>query len=365
MRVLWVDFSTDRVEWELIRFLWRSGIEGFVFAQPGSQIARSCPTEGIPCLEHRFPGRLDPRGARAIRERLTAERYDLIHCVTGRGLAAALHATRFMPSPRPKILAYRGAISGEPWWSPLTRLTYLNRRVDAISCVCEAVRRHLRASGVPESKLFTIHKGHDPAWYQPAPRGSLERCGVPSDAVRIVFCGTIRPIKGVDVLLRAFDGITDPRVHLVLIGELRDRHVARWRGRNPRMHFLGPRPDAAALAGSCDIVVMPSVKREGLPKALLEAMAQGVAPVVTDVGGLPEAVVNGESGLVVRAGDPEALRAALWRLATDEPLRRQMGMHARQRVDGPLNFRHTFEKTLAIYRWLEREGRSESPRAKP
>ena len=129
-------------------------------------------------------------------------------------------------------------------------------------------------------------------------------------------------------------------------------HIARQIGNHPHVHFLGFRPDAARLAGACDVAVMPSIEREGLPKAILESMALGIPPVVTDVGGLPELVEDGKCGYVVPPRDAEALRDALRALAQNAELRRRFGAAARARIEGPFNFRHTAEKTLALYRRL-------------
>ena len=78
-------------------------------------------------------------------------------------------------------------------------------------------------------------------------------------------------------------------------------------------------------------------------------MALGIPPVVTGVGGLPELVEDGKCGLVVPPRDAEALRDALRALARDAALRRRLGAAARARVEGPFHFRHTAEKTLALY----------------
>jgi len=74
-----------------------------------------------------------------------------------------------------------------------------------------------------------------------------------------------------------------------------------------RCHFLGHREDALAIVGACDATVLPAIKREGLPKTVIESMALGVVPIVTRTGGSPELLVDGESGLVVPPGDAAAL----------------------------------------------------------
>ncbi|NLG33942.1 MAG: glycosyltransferase family 4 protein [Lentisphaerae bacterium] len=352
-RVLLSGLSNDRVELHLACALRQSGVELFAIDNPDSPAIEWCRQCGIPHMDHEFHSRFEHEAIDIYRTLLHDRQFDLIHALTNRALSTALLATRRMAAP-PKIVGYRGTLGHLHRWDPASRLSYLNPRVNAIVCVSDAVRRYLRRFDIPDSRLNVIWKGHDPAWYSPAPRAALAELGIPPDAVTVVFTGNMRPVKGADVLLDAVRDI-DPAaesLHLLLFGEIRDRHLKKEVGRHPHIHFLGFRPDAAALAGACDIAVMPSIEREGLPKAVLEAMAQGIPPVVTDVGGMPELVEDGISGLVVPPRDAPALRNALLALARDPPLRRRLGAGARARIDGPFHFRHTADKTLALYRRL-------------
>ena len=348
-RVLLSGLSNDRVELNLACALRKSGVQLFAIDNPDSSAIEWCQACGIPHMDHEFHNRFDREAIVIYRELLRAQAFDILHCLTNRALATALLATRHMDRP-PTIIAYRGTMGHLHRWDPASRLSYLSPRVDAIVCVSDAVRRYLKEFDIPDSRLDVIWKGHDPAWYSASPRTALAEFGIPPDAIAVGFVGNIRPVKGADDLLRAFDGIRPgENIHLVLIGEVRDRHIEKQIGRHPHVHFLGFRPDAAPLVGACDAAVMPSIEREGLPKAMLEAMAQGIPPIVTDVGGMPELVEHEACGLVVPPRDPAALRDAIRRLARDAALRRRMGAAARARIDGPFHFRHTVEKTLALY----------------
>ena len=119
-----------------------------------------------------------------------------------------------------------------------------------------------------------------------------------------------------------------------------------------RVHVLGYRSDAPALTAACHVFVLPSTKREGLARSLIEAMAYGVAPVVTDCGGSPELVQNGISGLVVPVADSAALAAAIRKLYDDAALRVQLGAGARARIARDFRIEDTILKTLALYRSL-------------
>jgi glycosyltransferase involved in cell wall biosynthesis len=347
-----IGLNSDRVELHLATALKDAGVDLYAITEPSSIAEKLCLHRDIPFSTHHFRSRVDARAIRLYRRLLKEEKPDIFHCLTNRALSNALLATRRGDSP--KIVAYRGTMGHLHRLDPASWLSYLHPRVDAIICVSDAVRRYLKTFNLPDHRLTVIWKGHDPAWYDaPAPRSVLHEFGIPADAVVVCLLGNIRPVKGADVLLQAFQDIRpNENIHLLLIGEVRDKRIARQKGRHPCVHFLGYRSDAARLAGACDIATMPSVEREGLPKAIIEAMVQGIPAVVTNVGGMPELVQHGISGIVVPPRDPAALREAFRTLAADAALRRQYGIHANARIEGPFQFRHTVEKTLTLYRKL-------------
>ncbi len=353
IRILMSGLSNDRVELAVVKGLSRAGVRLHAIADPGSAFVAEARAMDMPCVEYRFQHRFD-RAAVKLYRRLTAEHsFDVLHCLSNRSLSTALLATRNMARP-PVIVAYRGTMGHLSWFDPASHYSYLHRRVDSIICVSGAVRDYLRGFRIPERRLEVIWKGHDPCWYQAAPRSALHELGIPDNAVVVNFTGNIRPVKGADVLLRAFAHIRpEENIHLVLVGEVRDKNVKRLLERAPLyVHAIGFREDAIGLAGACDIAAMPSVEREGLPKSVLEAMAQGVPAVVSDVGGMPEVVEDGVSGIVVPPKNAEALAAAIRRLAGHAELRQQMGRAARTRIEGPFHIRHTVEKTLSLYQRL-------------
>ena len=104
--------------------------------------------------------------------------------------------------------------------------------------------------------------------------------------------------------------------------------------------------------------MLPSIKREGLARSLIEAMAYGVAPIVTDCGGSPELVEGGTSGLVVPVADAAALAAAIRALLDDAALRARFGKAARERIGRNFRIEDTIAKTHALYTSLvaERSG---------
>jgi glycosyltransferase involved in cell wall biosynthesis len=137
-----------------------------------------------------------------------------------------------------------------------------------------------------------------------------------------------------------------------LIGEIRDRKILEMMSEPAiaaRVHGIGFRCDAAALVGLAHAFVMPSIEREGLPRAVIEAMSQSIPVVVSDVGGMPEMVEDGVSGLVVPPSNPVALREALSKLEASPELRTTLGAAGRKRIVGTFNISDTIDRMEQLF----------------
>ena len=150
-----------------------------------------------------------------------------------------------------------------------------------------------------------------------------------------------------------FAGDGEPDAARKLAGELGVASNIEIRG------WLDP-PRRDRLLAEADAFVLPSYN-EGQPMALLEAMAWGLPPVTTPVGGIPEVVESGINGLLVTPGDVAEISAAMSRLIEDEPLRLTMGMRSRQRVE-PLRVERFMERLREIYRQALRSNHERAPK---
>ncbi|BDG06321.1 glycosyltransferase [Anaeromyxobacter oryzae] len=156
---------------------------------------------------------------------------------------------------------------------------------------------------------------------------------VPADAIAFACVARLAPPKNTEGLLEAFAALDARDAVLLLAGdgpleaELRAR--ARRSGVEDRVHFLGARADVPDLLAASDVFVLPS-SWEGHPLSVMEAMAAGAAVVATAVGGVPELVRHGETGLLVPPADGPALASALRQLYADSAQRARLGRAARQ-----------------------------------
>jgi glycosyltransferase involved in cell wall biosynthesis len=195
---------------------------------------------------------------------------------------------------------------------------YIHKLANWVLVNAEGVRDHiLKMGSVAPGKVVVIHNGLEAPADAPARRERrraelLAELGLGADARIVGSVARLKPVKGHRYLLEAAARVmrADARVHLVLVGkgELRDEIAAHARrlGIGARTRLLGDREDSAQLAAAFDVAVLASLS-EGLPNAVMEAMAAGAPVIATAVGGVPELIEDGETGFLVPPANPGAM----------------------------------------------------------
>ncbi len=292
---------------------------------------------------------------------LRRRRPDLVHALLFHANVAARWAGRRAGIPRQRILCEIQTVEVERRWHLLVdRFTHRGCRLTIGNSPSVVAHLH-HAARIPLDRLRLVRGGIDASRIDAAPPASRETL-IPGDAAGpdakpapiILWVGRLDPVKGLDVLIPAFSGLpSELGAHLVLVGggALRPRIEAdiAARGLAGRVHLPGPRGDVPSLLKACDVFAFPS-RTEGLPNALLEAMAARCPIVTTDVPGCRDLIVNGASGLVVPYGDEAGLRAALHRLLTDRTLAERLGAEARRVVQSEWRIADTYEAYISLYR---------------
>ena len=357
IRSLCITEGADRPTVATFIGMHRSGIEVTVICPADHPNYQLLSDAGVPLVDIRLNKNFDTQGAASVREELLRGRYHIMHTFNNRALTNGLRACRKLPV---KVVAYRGIVGNLSVLDPMSWLRYLNPRIDRIVCVCEAIRTWFLQMQpaflrMPSTRPVTIHKGHKLEWYTDEP-ADLTAEGIPADAFVIACTAAYRPRKGIDYLIDAIEKLpADVQAHLLLVGNMSASKLTTRIDRSPareRIHRTGFKTNAPAYSAACDVFCLPSTKREGLARAIIEAMAYGVPPVVTNSGGSPELVVDGESGFVVPVEDSQALADALEKLYRDPELRHRMGEAATQRIATDFRNEETVRKTIALYEEL-------------
>ncbi len=356
MKVLWITSHADtlnsiRPEAETLIGLARRGLECDIMTQGDSVYRDAMEAAGIRVIDFVTRNKFGRRDVAVIRRHLVEGRHDIVHLFNNKAIANGVRAARGLPV---RVITYRGQTGNVHRYDPICWLTHLNPRIDRVICVAEAVRRDMARRRLDPASCVTVYKGHDLAWYSDQPTDLYAEFGIAPDAFVVGLVANYRPRKGIDVLIESTRHLPHGApIHLLLVGAgMDDPRLARVIASSPfrdRIHRTGFRADACTIIAACDCAVLPSLKREGLPKTVIEAMAYGVPPVVTDTGGSPELVAHGESGLVVPTGDAAMLAGAIRRLYEDPEGACTMGDNARRRIDEKFNIQETIERTLAVY----------------
>jgi glycosyltransferase involved in cell wall biosynthesis len=303
-----------------------------------------------------------PRLGRAIREvagHLRRLRADVLCCSGYKPDLIGWRAARRAGIP---VVAIAHGWTGATWKVRLNEAVdrLILRWFDGIVCVSAAQADRVVRAGTPSSRVVIIRNAIDTrAFDDPDPEARQRaRDFFPSPPALVVgAAGRLSPEKGFDVLIDAAAQVVAerPDVGFLLCGDgpLREALTRRAaeRGLGARFVFAGFRTDVERLLPGWDLAALSS-HTEGLPVAVLEALAAGVPVVATAVGGTPEVVEDGVNGYLVPPANPDALARRLLDGLADEPRRRAMGAHGWRRARDQFSIRAQGSAYLRLFEAL-------------
>ena len=253
----------------------------------------------------------------------------------------------YVRDPRRKL---RSKIAFLYFWRDSRLKQRFLRRVDGIIGVSQAILDIYRRSGLLDRvRRVEVIYNLPPAVTTPSPERLevlRERLGIVGRRV-VLYVGKLSPGKGTPDLLAAAREVAEafPDALFLLVGEGEVDSAAPW------IRQIGPLPneDVLALYPLAEIVVVPSVIPEALSRVILEAMSAGRPIVATRVGGTPELVIDGKTGILVERSFPKDLARAITALLRDEALRAMLGANARRHVAERLSAEDSVGRLLAVY----------------
>ncbi len=267
--------------------------------------------------------------------------------LTGVPLLATVHGRNYYPDRFRRRIAYR----------------LVGRFAERMVAVSEDVRRFLAERiGIPRIRMRVIPNGvalhEEPS--QETVSALRRSLGLDQHSEVVGTIGSLYPVKGHSHLIHAAFHVIrrHPRVIFLIVGRggLRETLEAQARhlGVAHQLRFLGQREDVRELLAVCDVFVLPSLS-EGMPLSLLEAMAAGVPPVATRVGGMAEVIEDGKTGLLVPPADSNALAESIVILLEDRKLAKDIGKSAREVAASRFSLTRMVQAYQEIYRELFRE----------
>ncbi|MGZ4134434.1 MAG: glycosyltransferase family 4 protein [Tumebacillaceae bacterium] len=345
---------------DLIAGLQAEGHHVTVACPPDSAIAREL-SSWVPCIALELKDGMNPmadfRAVRQLQQAMRREKFDIVHLHGAKAGYVGRLATRKVEARPPVVYTVHNHVL--PRNAMLKRvMNSLERRLapdaDRVITVSHSLRREVCVRhGIAKEQAVTIHNGIDqmPPLSRQHARAIL---GCDSESrVLIGAIGRMVPEKGFDTLIDAFTVLLSRGIDadLVLIGDgpnLSDYQHHAGKSGLPRIRFLGEVPNACRLLKGFDVIAQPS-HSEGLGVVAIEAMLSGCPVVATSVGGLPEVVVHGETGLLVPPKDEFALADALELLIELKDWREQLGEGGKMRAELLFSRQAMIQATLREY----------------
>ena len=333
--------------WLAERLMWK-GHRSVMAVRPGEPLATKAEAAAIPIIPLSPFSEMDVMAALSLRRAIRHENADLVHAHTGHAVALAALATM---GTRAKMVLTR-RVSFPLKRNPASLWKYA--RADAMIAVCRATANALVASGIESARITVAYSGVDlTRVIPPASAATLASLGVKTGAPLVVMVAALVGHKDPLTFVRAMEVArrTVPEVQALMVGEgdLRaevEREIAILQ-LSDTVHLAGYRTDADSLMSVADVVALSS-SDDGIGGVVIDAMSFGKPVAATAAGGIPEAVVNDETGLLVPIGDVNALGQAIARLLTDRELAGRLGANGIRRA--PLfSIDNTVDRTLEVY----------------
>ncbi len=300
---------------------------------PVSDLYRAAGCEPVHLCYHQRPL---PHIWRDLHHLFTSQSPDIIHIFgTRANLLGRMAARRYTQAA---VICGQRSVGSGSWWPRYVERA-ASRWADLYIANSHAGARWLAEQAhVSPAKIRAVHSGLDAAPFMQAARGQIRpSLPIPPGTPLIVSVGNLRKVKDQQTLIHAAHQLQQQghTFHLLLVGDGQRRAALEQRTHDLNLHshitFMGRRADVSAILADADIKVLSS-RSEGLPAAIMEAMAAGLPVVATAVGGVPELVQDGVTGLLVSPDDAPALADALAVLLDAPLLRQQYGRAGQQRL---------------------------------
>lgn len=319
------------------------GAEITLFCPKGRPFVEYAQARGLRSVNWRTYGKIDPVSVLRLAKLIRTRNIDVIHTHLSTASLLGAFAARLA---RVRSVAHVHGMNHAACF----------RYSGSVIAVSEAVKRFLCDQGLPETRVHVVHNGVDLERFAPIPvNEAKKRQGWEEDQFVFGVFGRLSDEKGQSTAVEALFLLRQQGANsrLLIVGAGRDRDdlekSAKALGVAESVTFAGFVQDVAPLMQSCDAVVVPSF-REGFGLAAVEAMALERPVVASDVGGLPEIVMPGETGMLFSPGDPSALAQALSNLAADARQTAAMGIRGRALVEERFDQEKQFGKVAALLR---------------
>jgi len=329
----------------------RRGHRVHIACRPEAALFSKAKEAGIPVIPVPIRSSADPAAIRGLFSLFRRERVQVVNTHSGKDSWVGSVAAKIAGVP---LLIRTRHIS-----VPIRRHAFnmVYRWPDGYVTTGEMIRDHFLAEGIPADRVVSIPTGVDPKRFSPTVDGSRIRqeFGIAQDTFLVSMVGVLRSWKRHDLFLTAVGHLKERGlpVRALVAGEGPQREnistAIREQDLSDTVTMTGYREDVPEILAASNVLVLPSDRFEGVPQVILQALAMERPVVASPVGGIPEVVHPGETGLLCPTGDAAACAEALARLAGDPALRERLGKAGRDLVLSGYTTAAMCDRTEAFY----------------
>jgi len=339
--------------------LMRRGHKVQIVCRPDTPVARKADELGVSRWDLQIRNSLDPRAVFGLLRIIWREKVEVIHTHDAKTTWAAYFASRLssLYFNRPVLIRTRHLVYNSRYVFPYK---YLSDRAVMVS---KYLRDYLvEEKGIASSKIHIIPPGVDTDLFciNSVESNARQELGIPKEVPVIGMVAFLRGEKGHRILIEAARVVLCfyPEARFLLVGsgqaeEALRKLVSQW-SMEGHFIFTGYRTDVPRLLAAMDIFVLPSL-REAMPISLMEAMAMEKPVIASRVGGIPEVLVDRETGLLVPPGDPIALADGILYLLSHPSLAQTWGRNGRSTIEERYSLQSVVDRTIALYQNLKDE----------
>jgi glycosyltransferase involved in cell wall biosynthesis len=347
-------FNSVRPELEIYVSLAKAGNNVTIMTEKDGAYAQRFAEHGIQIIDTTHKKKISLKIILLIKKIIKEKNIDIIYATTSRTIPNAVFASI---GTNVKLVAYRGTTGGMYRHDPSSYMSILNPRVNGVICVSQAVNNHLSKQVFDKSKkIVTIYKGHDTAWYNQEPL-DLAEFGTNTNNFNIACVANARPHKGLIYLIKAARELADIKdIHILLIGSKisEEPYMSEIKnsGMEDRIHVTGYRNDVPQIIAACDVLVHPSIRKEGLPRVILESLAGKTPVIASAIEGSMEIIEDGFNGYIVPIKDEKAIANKVKELYNSPQILKKLSDNSRDTIENKMAHKTTVKKYIEYFESL-------------
>ncbi len=347
-------YNSIRPEAEIYVSLAKAGHNVTVMTNKDSKYIERYLEHNVDVIEMEHKKKIDFKIIKKTHNIIKDKNIDIVFATSSRTIPNAAFACI---GTKAKLVAYRGTTGGMYRHDPASYLNILHPRVDGVICVAEAIKTHISKQVFTDSKkIVTINKGHDESWYKQNSL-DLKEFGTNKDNFNIVFVANVRPHKGLIYAIEAAKYLADLKdLHILLIGSKIEQEpyisAIENSGMKERIHVTGYRHDVPDIMAACDLLIHPSIRKEGLPRVVLESIASGTPVIAAENEGSMEVIEDGFNGYIVPVKDSKAIADKVRELYNNPKKLQELEKNCIHKIQNEMSHKTTVKKYIEYFESL-------------